>query len=195
MRFSIALAAVAWFATGCATAPPSTDCYSALARRQDLQPLREKVALHVVGETSFTMLANTALASDGERPLIAGWVEGREACFSIDIQQVGAAARDYGDLYQASANIFRLAALDLYAGKITFGEFNKQRLQLNQETQRARATLDDRRASVGSPAWVAVLGTLGQSVGRVNQTSPPKFTDCYRVAGGGIQCVTRESSR
>ena len=109
---------------------PSNECYKSLAGKSELAPLSDKVGLSSVPDQTFAMLANKEIAKPSERPVIARWAELMTECYKIgrgfreslplSVQQ---------SLEDQKANLEDLA-VQLYDGRISYGEFATKRRSL-----------------------------------------------------------------
>lgn len=126
-------------ASGCATfLQPSQDAHIEAKRLEaagkqtidnsrGLDPIRGKMALFDLSETTFEMLANTAKPTEIERAAILELVKLREA-HALRVKELEA---KYGNPYQqihaAAWARTRTLFADLYNGALTYGEFATKR--------------------------------------------------------------------
>lgn len=198
------------FAAGCATqqqqAPPPPDpalaCIRALPSRPDFAPLSAKVALAAVEDQSFAMMTIGDRATEEDKPVIAAWVNARQECIRLgdawsmeyrhpQIRVIAAGA--FGGFLAASA--------DLYAGKITYGEFATARQQLLSQVQRDAANvvqrLDEQQSASDEQrknrAMMYLLNQQRQAPAfqpqQPYQPPRPTTTNCYRF-GNQINCTS-----
>ena len=106
---------------------PSAQCSIDLATKPEFSHLADKLPLGDGNAPSFAMLANDAVPTAQERNEIAAWFAGREAC-----KQVGESFRQshYPPEINSQLDITLTAineiGVELYKGKITYGEANKR---------------------------------------------------------------------
>lgn len=119
----------------------STDvaCLDALATNSEFTPLKEKVALGRAETQTFSMKTNSSRATVFERPLIVKWVDARKECSKLNpgFDKMPPSLRN---LYDQLWVQIEAAALNLYEGKITFGEFAQQRETLSVEYKKKLTT-------------------------------------------------------
>lgn len=128
---------------GCATEPaktaaddPTFACLYALQEQQKYQHLYTKIAKSADAAT-IEQLASKELASEEEKVMLSNWAQDRRIC-----HQEG---RDYRAAYappgyvavfdNLQSGLISLTA-KLYAGEITYGQFNQARVRLASETNR-----------------------------------------------------------
>lgn len=94
-----------------------------------LQPLRAKIMLQGrVVETPFPMLVDQSKATEEEKTAIAAFVENYNFCIKQDAAYLGSIPQEAAALIRANmSGLFGLAA-GLYSGELTFGQFNKERM-------------------------------------------------------------------
>lgn len=140
MRKQLLAIIIAAGASGCATLQPSQQALldidvkrvesvgqQTIDNSRGIDPIRGKVALFDVSETTFEMLANTAKPTDIERAAILELVKLKEAHI-LRVKEVGA-KYDTADQQIIADGWARSRALfaDLYNGALTYGEFAKKR--------------------------------------------------------------------
>jgi hypothetical protein len=99
-----------------------------------------KLAMGAGAYATSAMLADTTLANNRERQVVADWAAARAECVKAD-------SRFGNDIYRPPIQTFGIgaesrvmaAAVELYDRKISFGEFN-QRRQIIAEELRAKVT-------------------------------------------------------
>jgi hypothetical protein len=118
-------------------------CFDKLKSEPELQPLADKIALSNVMETTLSMLADETIPTDTEKTLISKYASMRERC-----EQGITAMYSYYPLdasrqiRQSFVNSATQLMVNLYKGKMTYGEFAKARkeLALNAQKQYQDAT-------------------------------------------------------
>jgi hypothetical protein len=109
---------------------PTAHCYDRLeAAHPALAPLAAKVGSLVASDKStFEMLASQEKASEADKPLLSQWAAARQECL-----QSGRAFRaqyappGWADAIEAGQSAAMVLIARLYAGEITYGEFNRSR--------------------------------------------------------------------
>jgi hypothetical protein len=119
---------------------PSTECMDRLKLNDELHVLNGKIALGNTDDQTLEILSNDDLPTKKEKEAISIWVKERQIC-----KQLGAEWRSknypptlipivdgyYSDLTSLTA--------DLYARKISYGEFAKARAKIDQESKKNMA--------------------------------------------------------
>lgn len=132
------------FEAGAQQANPSSECIRALGDKAELVPLKEKVAIGLLREQPDKLLTNTDRASKEEAELISRWVAMRGDCNKLNdpIRQTMSPAMRRID--EAVYPALQSMAVQLIEGKITYGEFARQRKlaseRINTEMEKARQT-------------------------------------------------------
>ena len=114
---------------------PTTACLATLPVNK-FRPLNEKVALISVEDQTFAMLTNTEKPNDREKFLISQWMEYRNTCFKYGADYRGKLPTALRLFAESMQNSTQLLATDLYAGKITYGDFAKERARKYEELQK-----------------------------------------------------------
>jgi hypothetical protein len=112
----------------CAADDPSIACFVTIADNPAVAPLQGKVVLKLGAHPDLAMLANEHRPSKTEKTAIAAWVAEGERCYDLghdfrasSYQPVIAA------LIDESMHSLEALVAKLYAGKLTYAEFNQQR--------------------------------------------------------------------
>jgi hypothetical protein len=96
--------------------------------------LAGKLALGTATSATPAMFADTSLASNKERPVIADWGAARAECLKANSQFGNAVYRPPLQAFGIDAeNKVMAAAVELYDRKISFGEFNRRREAIAEE--------------------------------------------------------------
>jgi cytochrome c len=125
---------------------PTTECITQIPFKKELQILNGKILLDGSANYSFEMLANNSFPSKKEMKAISLWVNEHKRCKQIGNEwrtsRYPAAPLALVDkLY--SDNIF--LAADLYAKKISYGDFAKGVVKANQEFSVSTAALQQQQ--------------------------------------------------
>lgn len=116
-------------------------CMGRLAADERFAPITGKLAVGVNSDTTFAMLADTSLASTGERRAISEWAAQRSECIKAEDRYGRSSYRPPMQALGTEAeNKVMAAAVDLYNRKINFGEFNRRR----------QAIVDEQRVKVAA---------------------------------------------
>lgn len=112
-----------------------------------LDPIRNKVELlrsDNDGPPPFLILSNSSIPTMSERSAIAKWATIREECFRRQIQFVSTSNGDplirdksFSFVRQAAEQI-NVLTVALYQGKMTYGEFARERTQIDESAEAAR---------------------------------------------------------
>lgn len=176
---------------------PMVGCVQLVASREDLAPIANKVQLGDVRGQPFALLTLTDSATDGDKPLIAAWVDARQECTRQGQLWLQQYAPPYTALLNYSSSGFLALTADLYAGKITYGDYAKARAKLNADIQREAAAIDQRLREQQAAADEqrknrAMMYLLNQPAYRPvqpYQVPMPTTTNCYRF-GNQVNCTT-----
>ena len=106
---------------------PSAQCSKDLATQPQFSELRGKIPLADSRDITFAMLANDALPTKPERDAIAAWFSGLEQCKSVgeSFRQANYPP-EVNDQLIASITALNEIGVDLYKGRISFGEADKR---------------------------------------------------------------------
>lgn len=105
----------------------SDECFTALANDPELKAISGKVMLSG-GVPTLAYLANDEVVSNEEKQLVALWATKRDVCKNAEmILYEYQEAPDKKALYNTLVNSFSTLLLELYKGRMSYGEFAKQR--------------------------------------------------------------------
>jgi hypothetical protein len=113
-----------------ATSNAGPDCYDKLARQPELAPLARKVYLGHPDLHSSALFDIQTVPTAAERPLLLKWSAGRRICLqeAHRINQVSAVySAQAKRLDELSSQITIDMIAQLAEGKLTYGQFNRQR--------------------------------------------------------------------
>ncbi|MBT8582427.1 hypothetical protein G6653_06540 [Polynucleobacter paneuropaeus] len=128
-----------FFAFAQATDPSSAECFSALESNSELQVLKGKVALGNVSGQTLEILANDKKPSPAEKSALAKWDSSRQPCIQQSLEWSHSHyAPNVAVILERLISQFKSNLVDLYAGKITYGQFAKAR-QANADNAKAEA--------------------------------------------------------
>jgi hypothetical protein len=127
---------------------PSIACFSSMADNPALAPLKGKVVLKLDGRPDLAMLADDHRPTKRERDAISAWVSEGERCYDLGHDYRAAAYQPIiAAIIDESMHAIESLVAKLYAGKLTYAEFNQQR-QASSDAYRERiaSTLQGLRA-------------------------------------------------
>lgn len=124
-----------------AASDAANDCYKSLAARPELAGLSGKVALSSVQDQTFAMLVNRETATPAERPIIAHWAELLTACYKIGGAFRESLPTNVQQVSEDQKTRLEDIAIQLYDGKITYGEFATKRRSIASESLAKLASL------------------------------------------------------
>jgi hypothetical protein len=108
----------------------SPDCYDRLARQPELAPLAQKVYLGHPDLHSSALLDIKTVPTASERPLLLKWSAGRVNCLQV-AKRVNKVTPDYSAQAKRLDELSSQITIDMIAqlaeGKLTYGQFNRQR--------------------------------------------------------------------
>jgi hypothetical protein len=106
------------------------DCLDRLAQQPELAPLTKKVSLGHSDLHPSALFAIQSVATASERPLLLKWSAGRRTCLQEE-KTVNIVTRDYSAKAKRLDELAGQITIDmidqLADGKLTYGEFNRQR--------------------------------------------------------------------
>ena len=200
-------ALIAVFAlAGCATkAPPNSaynQCIDKVAKNPAYAPLQDKMSIGGDLEQTMSMLSDKSHITEEEKPLLLGWAEERRSCYAADDANLRTHVSI--ELY-ALINRTRSASLattvDLYSGKISFGEFAQVRQKIAdthregfaQLAARDRDAKQARNDQATMMQWQALQNKPAPAPAPMPYmipTAPTVTTNCTTTAGQ-VSCTSR----
>ena len=179
-----------------ATVPPNPTigCINALLSQADFAPISSKIYLGFGKDQPFAMTTNTDKPTDEEKKAIASWMSARQECFNSGNpwrqQYLPPEINAIGNRVWSS---FLLLTADLYNGKITYGDYAKQRSQIIVEEEQDYATVwpqlnkqnKNRTRLYQSPAPSYTSEPV-----YIPPVQPPTTTNCY-IIDNYITCRSR----
>ncbi|RZF25883.1 hypothetical protein EVC45_31210 [Paraburkholderia sp. UYCP14C] len=137
--WSVAALAVAVASSAAwAAEDPSIACFAAMADNPAFAPLRGKVVLKLGAHPDLSMLANDHRPTKREKDAIAAWVAESERCYDLGHDYRAIAYQPVvSALIDESMHAIEALVAKLYAGKLTYAQFNQQR-QATDDTYRER---------------------------------------------------------
>lgn len=152
----------------------AANCFRAIQNKPEVMPLVGKVAMY--GELSdFRFLTNSSkVASDEERAAIGTYVEARRQCEVM----MPAGHPDIVAARKTQVSNLEAAAAELYVGSITYGDFTKIRIRLDNEMRSFIQSWESARRAEAEQQEVArrqaILGILANRPSY--QPAPLTFT-------------------
>jgi predicted Zn-dependent protease len=116
---------------------PAMPCYQALADDPRFAPIREKVVLGPATRSETQRVAQIAeRSSEREKPAIAAWRAAREQCHQQEKPYLETRDTQIQEtVYRYFAAVQALIG-ELEAGRVTYGEFGKRRMDLYDKLDR-----------------------------------------------------------
>jgi hypothetical protein len=150
-RWLAALAVVSAASVAQAAEDPSIACFGAISSNPAFEPLRGKVVLQLGGHPDLSMLANGHRPNKPEKEAIAAWVAEGERCYDLGHDyRASAYPPVISALIDESMHALEALVAKLYAGKLTYAEFNEKRQQADdtyrEKTAAARQAIQSERA-------------------------------------------------
>ena len=139
LNAALFLMAVA-FSCNALAGDPSVECLEQLKSNDELQILKGKIALGSVDDQTLEILSNDDVPTKNEKEAISNWVRKRQGC-----KQLGAEwrSKNYSPTLIPIVNgyysDFTSLTADLYAKKISYGDFAKGRAKIEQEFEKDMA--------------------------------------------------------
>lgn len=148
---------------------PALTCIDDIQNNQNLQILQGKILLSGhTGELTLAMLLNSNIPTKEEQEALSLWVSERDKCMRL-----GEVWREK-NLYPAQITIFNgfetdllTLTADLYAGKITYGDFAKARASKYTEAERN---------------WASVKQQISQQQQQLNQQQQEEINQRQAMA-------------
>jgi hypothetical protein len=128
VRLVAALTFAGTSATAWTADDPSIACFATIADNSAVAPLQGKVALKIGTHPDLAMLANDHRPNKAEKVAIAAWVAEGERCYDLGHDFRATGYRPViAALIDESMHALEALVAKLYAGKLTYAEFNEQR--------------------------------------------------------------------
>lgn len=114
---------------GCATKPVDQygQCIDTIAANSKYAALGSKIALGRVSNQTIAMLADTSRIAPEDKPMLLNWSNDKNICVQQDAENRSKLHPKVRQLVEATESASSSAAADLYAGKISYGEFATKR--------------------------------------------------------------------
>lgn len=173
---------------------PSKPCFDSIAYDNRFVGLRDKIAINIKAERpSMEMLTNSTVPTDEEKRLLETWVAARETCFDLgtSFRSQYSPPEYQATLLGAHTRVNMLTA-KLYAGQITYGEFNELRADNSVEGQQRLATIIQRARDADAAKKAqeqARRDATLQNIQQQLQQNRPRTTNCRRF-GNQVDCTT-----
>jgi hypothetical protein len=112
-------------------------CFIEIGRNPALIGIANKVALEKISNpnTSFDMLSNGDLPTDDEKKLILKWGKEKEQCLNLKAEHNAMFPPILGQILVDSDNQQQMLVIELYAGKLSYGEFAAKRQEIDSRTK------------------------------------------------------------
>jgi hypothetical protein len=196
---------------------PAIACFQGLPDREDLKPIASKVWLGLRKDQPFTMMTITDKVTDADRPALLAWVNATQECTRQGapwLQQY--LPPQFGSIIERATAKFLANVADLYAGKITYGDFAKKRIEDGSASDKEwaeavehfreqQAEAQQRQAEAQARAQAQRNAQVFQYLLNRSQPQPypqpyvpqpiqpyhPPMTTTCRAVGNTLQCTTQ----
>ncbi len=192
------IASAAFWLAGCATqallAPvstaqlfnddPTSQCMRTVNTDPRLALLTAKLgSLKEAGEATVPMLANTALPSPEEKTALEYWGSERQRCLGLGkVYRANIFPASLVATFEAGQKNLIFLTARLYAGEITYGQFNTQRQELAGAMRQREVEFEQQRN--------AALANYLQQPAPLQQVRP-LYTNCTRLGSTGVNCTSQ----
>lgn len=203
--------------------PPdlSGQCVAELENKPELAIIKSKVGLGGINTQTVEMLASNKKPTSAEKEALLKWDSLRQPCIRMSQEWLS----QYGEqnisvINDRATNEFKALLADLYAGKITYGEFAKGRQVItNKANEDAQAAYKQNRAYADQQRQQSEQNRLQRQALRnqeeainnqllINATKPQNYqlppppvlgspnvvapvqTNCVPNGMGGVRCTT-----
>lgn len=187
---------------------PSNACFAGLMVDARFDVLRPKMAINVKpADLSLEMMADKSYPSEEERRALSVWKIARDSCMAQgeSFRQAYAPPAYRATVTSNVTRVHDLAA-KLYAGEMSYGEFNRARAgnaaasqeqmaNISQQEREANAREEDRRRVAAGLAMQnmqnqqLILQQQQQQRQQMLQQNMPRSTNCQRF-GNQVNCTT-----
>ena len=187
---------------------PSNACFASLMVDKRFDVLRPKIAINIKpSELPLDMMADKSVPTAEERQALGVWKVARDSCMAQgeSFRQAYAPPAHRAALTSNVTRVHDLTA-KLYAGDMTYGEFNRARAgnaatsqeqmaNVAQQEREQNAREDDRRRVAAGMALQTmqnqqmILQQQQQQQQLMLQQSRPTNTNCARI-GNQVNCTT-----
>lgn len=117
---------------------PYRDCMNTIAINPDFSLIAEKTATRDVTDITTAMLSDDSYPTAEEKPLISKWSDARARCFATYTSTLKEdMPPEAFEVVKASVDKQKILASDLYAGRLTYGQFNRTRISDKQSVDSA----------------------------------------------------------
>lgn len=213
---TLTAAAIAIALTGCANmrpgppaatpaqlmaADPTTSCMKRLGEDPYIiTNLAAKTGIGRTGSPTLEMFADKSYANEEERKALSAYSAARQQCIDLgaSYRRQNLPAQVTLTMEQGGQNVTFLLA-KLYAGEITFGDYNTRRVQngseartrlseYDQQRQRQQQAEADQRRIESNNALQNFNNQMLQQQ-QINNANRPRTTNCQRM-GSQVNCTT-----
>ncbi|MDR6538872.1 hypothetical protein [Variovorax soli] len=184
---------------------PSKPCFESIAYDKRFVGLREKIAINLKAERpSMEMLTDRTVPTEEEKRLLGVWMVAREACFDMGASfRAKYASPEYQATLLAGQTRVKVLTAKLYAGQISYGEFNQLRADNSVEGQQRLSNINQREREAAAAANAQEQARRDAAVGAALQNmqtqqliqqqqlqqNGPRTTNCQRF-GNQVNCTT-----
>lgn len=184
---------------------PSRACFDALAYDKRFVPLRDRIAINLpASQPTIQMLADKSSPTPDEKLALGEWAAARDGCLAQGAAfRAAYAPPTYTTWMSSNVTTVKLLVARLYAGEISYGEFNRQRAEASESSkayaagmaqrdrEQAAAAEERRRQDAGAALQNFQNQLLIQQQIRNQQIqNAPLQTTCQRF-GNRVDCTTQ----
>jgi hypothetical protein len=157
---------------------PTSQCMRTVNTDPRLALLTAKVgSLKEAGEATVPMLANTALPSPEEKTALEYWGSERQRCLGLGkVYRAYVFPASLVATFETGQKNLIFLTTRLYAGEITYGQFNTQRQELAGAMRQREVEFEQQRNSALAPPLQQVR---------------PLYTNCTRLGSSGVNCISQ----
>ena len=115
---------------------PSGECFNGLENNPELQAIKGKVALGTIDGQTLEMLASDKRPNSVEKNAISKWDTLRQPCNKVSQDWWNSRVpQNVAVIISKVQSEFKSLLADLYAGRITYGQFAKNRLAISEKAK------------------------------------------------------------
>jgi hypothetical protein len=171
---------------------PTRHCFDRMDSDQRLAVLAPKVgSVSRGGRATVEMLASTAKADEEDKKAISAWGQARQSCVAEGRAfRAQNAPPGWVPAFEAGQTEFLGLMARLYAGELTYGEFNRQRLDLGAKNDAALLNAADRAAAAAQQEQLNQQASTLQTM-QIMQMLQPQPVIAPPMLRPPVNCVSR----
>lgn len=152
---------------------PARPCFTSLPTNERWSMLNAKIPLDSPRQATLQMLADSSKPSDQEREALSQWANARKLCADMGLAfRHRHAPPGVASVYDRQQTALLQAIAALYAGDLTYGQFNVQRQRIGTQTNAEYDSLRSQQVQQASQAQSDALQTL--QLQQLLQASQPR---------------------